>query len=136
MLEPLSYGATFEETVYTVEGIYTYADDGEQRPAEVQFRNGVLAQIIGFNNDNEAGAPCEILPQNGDRFTVTEQWLDLDASGQAALPAQQTGQTLTYNGTPWVWQDLIAAEGNYVVGFIIEDLDGNAYPVYTPIQVE
>ena len=136
MLEPLSYGATFEETVYTVEGIYTYADDGEQRPAEVQFRNGVLAQIIGFNNDNEAGAPREILPQNGDRFTVTEQWLDLDASGQAARPAQQTGQTLTYNGTPWVWQDLIAAEGNYVVGFIIEDLDGNAYPVYTPIQVE
>ncbi len=29
-----------------------------------------------------------------------------------------------------------AAAGVYVVGFIVEDLDGNQYPVYTQVTVE
>ncbi|MCB9140097.1 MAG: hypothetical protein H6642_17280 [Caldilineaceae bacterium] len=136
MLEPESYGAQYEDALYTINGVYTFADDGEQRRAQLRFRNGELEQVFGFNNDDMAGAPSEILPQVGDQFTVIEQWLDLNANGQAATPAQQMGQTLTFNGEPWQWVDLIAAQGNYVVGFIIEDLDGNTYPVYTQIQVE
>jgi hypothetical protein len=136
MLEPESYGATFEDAVYSIGGVYTYADDGEQRLAELRFRNGLLQQVIGFNNDDQAGAPREIIPQPGDQFTVVEQWLDLNANGTAATPAQQLGQTLTFGGSAWEWKDLIAAAGNYVVGFIIEDLDGNTYPVYTSIRVE
>jgi hypothetical protein len=30
---------------------------------------------------------------------------------------------------------LYAAQGDYVVGFIVTDLDGNQYPVYTNITV-
>jgi hypothetical protein len=28
------------------------------------------------------------------------------------------------------------AAGNYVIGFIAEDLDGNQYPVYTQLTVQ
>ena len=33
------------------------------------------------------------------------------------------------------WKDLDAAAGPYVVGFLIEDLDGNVYPVYEEVRV-
>jgi site-specific recombinase XerC len=36
---------------------------------------------------------------------------------------------------PFKWQQLYAAAGDYMVGFIIEDLDGNQYPVYTNVTV-
>jgi hypothetical protein len=31
------------------------------------------------------------------------------------------------------WRELGAARGNYVVGFIVEDLDGNAFEVYEQV---
>ena len=36
----------------------------------------------------------------------------------------------------FVWETLDAAVGEYVVGFVVEDLDGNQYPVYETITVE
>ncbi|MBK8799519.1 MAG: hypothetical protein IPM07_25885, partial [Anaerolineales bacterium] len=82
-LQPESYGATWEESVYSVDGIYTYADDGEQRDARMYLRNGELQQVLGFTGEasadaNAVGAPREIVPQMGDTFTVKEQWMDLD----------------------------------------------------------
>ena len=38
-------------------------------------------------------------------------------------------------GEPFMWVQLYAAAGDYVVGFIAEDLDGNQYPAYAQITV-
>ncbi len=134
MFQPQSYGATWEDAIYTVDGIYTYGD-GEQRSAQLYFRNGALHQVFGFTGEGMTGAPREILPEPGDAFTVLEQWLDLGADG-AATPAAETGPTLTFSDQPFTWVDMNAAAGVYVVGFIVEDLDGNQYPAYTQITVE
>jgi hypothetical protein len=32
--------------------------------------------------------------------------------------------------------ELYAAAGDYVIGFIVEDLDGKQYPIYTQITVQ
>lgn len=136
VFKPESYGESFEEALYTVSGVYTYADDGEQRTAQMLFRNGDLQQVFGFTGQENAGAPREILPQAGDTFTVFEQWLEMDENGRVGNVVLEAGDTITFGDAPITWETLDAAAGEYIVGFIVEDLDGNQYPVFTEITVE
>jgi len=132
---PETYGASQAEAVYTVEGIYTFADGSGSRPARLYFRDQLLRQVLGFYGEGAAGAPREITPKPGDTFTVMEQWLDLDQRGNVVKTAQQKGKTLTFGDQPFKWKELDAAAGEYVVGFVVEDLDGNPQTVFERITV-
>jgi hypothetical protein len=136
LFTPQSYGASFEDALYTVDGIYTYADGGESRYSRLYFSDGLLRQVFGFTGEGGTGAPREIIPQPGDTFTVLEKWMDLDQSGKVIKVATQEGGTLTFGDQMFTWEDLDAAPGNYIVGFAVEDLDGNAYEVYERVTVE
>jgi hypothetical protein len=136
LFTPQNYGATPEETVYTVDGIYTYADEGESRYARLYFSDGVLRQVFGFTGEGGTGAPREIIPQSGDTFTILEKWLDLDQRGKVAQTATQEGGTLTFGDQMFTWEELDASRGAYIVGFIVEDLDGNAYETFGQVSVE
>ena len=61
--------------------------------------------------------------------------MDLDASGQVTQTITQAGTVLTFGDQVFEMTEVYAAEGNYVVGFIVEDLDGSANPVYTQVAV-
>ena len=135
LFTPQSYGAVPEEAIYTVDGIYTYAD-GESRYARLYFSDGVLSQVFGFTGEGGTGAPREIIPQSGDTFTIMEKWMDLDQRGNVSEIAMQEGGTLTFGDQVFFWEELDAAPGEYVVGFIVEDLDGNTYEVYEAVIVE
>ena len=136
LFEPERYGASFEEAVYTVEGIYTYGDGGESRHARLYFRDGLLRQVFGFTDEQGMGAPREIIPHTGDTFTVLERWLDLDDNGRVAEVVTQEGGLLTFRDEPFTWEVLDAAAGDYVVGFIVEDLDGDSYEAYERVRIE
>lgn len=136
LFKPLTYGGSYDQAVYTVDGIYTHLEDGQSQSAQLHFRNGTLEHVYTFTGDETAGAPREILPDAGDKFTVLEQWLDFAEAGGEATPATENGQTITFSDRPFTWVDMDAAAGNYVVGFLVEDLDGKQYPVYTQITVE
>ena len=71
----------------------------------------------------------------GDQFTVLETWQDLDANGSVIGSETQEAGTLTFTDQTFTWVDLDAAAGEYVVGFIVEDFDGNQFPAYTEITV-
>jgi len=133
---PHTYGASFEEAIYTVDGTYTYADGGESRYARLYFNDGVLRQVFGFTAEGGTGAPREIIPQAGDTFTVLEKWLDLDQRGKVVQVAAQEGGTLTFGDQMLTWEELDAAPGEYIVGFVVEDLDGNTHEVYVEVIVE
>lgn len=135
LLNPQEYGATPEETIYAVDGIYTY-QDGEQRAARMTFQDGQMQQVFGFLNPDGTGAVREIIPTAGDTFTVLETWLDLDAQGRVAQRSRQEGSTLTFGSEAFFWEEFDAAPGTYVVGFIVEDLDGNAQQSFTQVTVE
>jgi len=135
VLMPQSFGASAEEAVYTVDGIYTFVDGGESRYARMYFSNGVLQQVFGFTGTEGTGSPREITPSVGDTFTVLDKWMDLDPSGGAVTMASQEGGTLTFGSQPFTWKELNAAPGQYTVGFIVKDLDGNSYETYTAITV-
>ncbi len=136
MLAPQSYGASPDQAVYTVDGTYTYAQDGETRHARLYFSDGVLRQVFGFTGEGGVGAPREIIPQNGDSFTVLQKWMDLDGQGKVVQTATQAGGTLVFGDQMFTWEELDAAAGEYIVGFIVEDLDGNANEVYERVTVE
>ncbi len=136
LFTPESYGRSFQEAVYTVDGLYTYADDTETRYARLYFSDGLLQHVFGFTGEGGTGAPREIVPEPGDRFTVLETWQDLDAQGNVDQVASQEGRTLTFGNQMFEWQDLDAARGEYIVGFVVQDLDGNAYESYANIRVE
>lgn len=135
LLEPLVYGAAPEDTIYSVVGQYTFAD-GEQRDARLYLRDGVLRQVYGFTGGDGTGAPREILPQTGDSFTIFEKWMDLSADGAVENTVYEPGETLTFSDQPFTWLEQFAPAGTFVVGFIVEDLDGNRTPIYTQIEVQ
>ena len=136
MLSPQSYGASPDQAVYTVDGIYTYAQDGESRYARLYFSDGVLRQVFGFTGEGGVGAPREILPQQGDSVTVLEKWMDLDQQGKVVQNVTQEGGTLVFGDQMFTWEELDAAPGDYIVGLIVEDLDGNAHEAYQRVTVE
>jgi hypothetical protein len=135
LFQPLQYGATADEAEYVVEGLYTFAQTGEQRYAQLHFQNERLTQVLGFTSESELGAPRELTPEMGDTFTIYDRWMDVNADGQATNIVKQPGTTLTFGGEPFTWVQLYAAAGDYVMGFIAEDLDGNQYPAYTQVTV-
>jgi hypothetical protein len=135
LLKPQDYGASPEEATYTVDGIYNYAS-GESRNARLYFRNGQLRQVFGFTGDGATGAPREIYPSTGDTFTIIENWMDMDAQGNVVKQSTEEGGTLTFSDQMFTYKELDAAIGEYIVGFIAEDLDGNGYQVYTSVTVE
>jgi hypothetical protein len=136
LFTPATYGRSFEEAVYTVDGLYTYADDGQTRYARLYFSDGTLQHVFGFNGEGATGSPREIVPESGDQFTVLETWQDLNAQGRVQEVVTQEGGTLTFSDQMFTWQDLDAAQGEYIVGFVVEDLDGNAYESYANITVQ
>jgi hypothetical protein len=134
LFEPETYGESFENARYSVDGIYRFAD-GESRPAKLYFRNGLMQSVYGFNTDDGEGSAREIVPQKGDKFTILEQWMDIDSQGKAMEITTEEGETLTFGDDQWSWVDLNAAPGRYIVGFVVEDLDANEFPVYDQVTV-
>ena len=133
-LNPERYGAAPEDAVYTVDGVYTYTTSGEQRKARLYFRDGQLRQVYGFTGEGETGAPREIIPQAGDTFTINQQWLESDANGKYA-PNSLPGETLTFGSQMFTWEELYAAAGDYVLGYVVTDLDGNSKQSFGQVRV-
>jgi hypothetical protein len=136
LFQPQTYGASQENAVYTVEGQYTFANGDAPVNARLYFSDNELKQVYGLSGDASAGAPREIIPQAGDAFTVYNRWLEMGSDGQIAKIVSEPGQTITFGTQIPQWESLYAAAGDYVIGFIVEDLDGNRYPVYTQLTVK
>ena len=74
-----------------VDGLYTFAQTGEQRYAQLHFKNEKLTQVVGFTSETDLGAPREITPEQGDTFTIYEKWMDVNSSGQVGSVVTETG---------------------------------------------
>jgi hypothetical protein len=137
VFEPQQYGASASDAVYSVDGIYTFASSGESLNARINFSNEKMVNIIGITGDGDTGAPHQITPQVGDTFTAFEQWLELDSQGAVQnTAAEQSSTTLTYHGQPFTWETTYAPQGDYILGFIVTDLDGNSQEAFTQVAVQ
>ena len=136
LLNPVSYGASSEQAVYAVEGTYTFSETGETRTAQLLFKDEYLFQVMGFVGSTTAGAASEITPNPGDTFTISYKWLDLDANGAVSKISKSDGDTLTFGSHPFQWKQEWLPSGEYLIGFLVADLDGNVTPVYTTVTVD
>jgi len=136
LFNPQAYGASAEDAIYAVDGIYTFAESGEQRRAQMYLRDGRLFQVFGFQGNETASSPYEISTQAGDTFTLLQRWMELDASGQITQIVLEEGDTLTFGNSAFVWEQVYAPAGDYLVGFMVNDMDGNVVQQYAQIKVE
>jgi len=132
----VSYGASAEQAVYAVDGTYTFSETGETRTAQLLFKDEYLFQVMGFVGNSTAGAASEITPNPGDTFTISYKWMDLDANGKVTKISTTDGDVLTFGSKPFQWKQEWLPSGDYLVGFLVADLDGNVTPVYTTVTVE
>lgn len=143
LLQPQTYGQAPEDAIYAVDGIYTFAT-GERRFAQALFSDEALQQVIVYRDTEEgmptpgtiSGAPWPATPVAGDTFTVLELWYDLDANGQLVNQSYEEGGTLTFGDDLWTYDIFDAPAGDYSIGFIVEDLDGNRVETYADVTVE
>jgi hypothetical protein len=124
--------AYFDPDVYSVYGTYTFADSGKQYDAVIKFDgNGDMQAIYGFT---EQDSLSQITPSEGDTFTITEEWLEFTNSDEGEL-VNYEGGTITYNGTNFTMVPYYGYTGDYVLGVVVEDLDGNRVESYGYITV-
>ncbi len=135
LFKPEDYGRSYDEAIYAVDGMYTFAASGERLRARLLFIDGVMRQAFAFTGESEASAPREITPVAGDSFTLVDEWLDLNSSGQVTGRSLVEGASLTFGSQMFTWETLDAAAGDYVVGFVVEDLDGNQQEALAAITV-
>ena len=76
------------------------------------------------NGQAGAGAPREITPQKGDTFTITEEWLEFDTNPDGEF-VDYDGGTMTFGKKGFEMVPYYAYSGDYTIGFIVEDLNGN-----------
>src|SRR4030042_379587 len=132
LFSPVAYGASAEEAVYTLGGTYTFADSGGQKYAQLLFMDGKLTQVYGYQGSDDTGAPAEITPAEGDTFTILQKWMDLDESGNVTQVVDVLGDTLTFSSdSAFTWSAVYAPAGDYMVGFMVADLDGNTSQSFT-----
>jgi hypothetical protein len=136
LFNPVSYGASADTAVYAVEGTYTFASTGETRKAEMYFMDGRLFQVFGFKGDETASAPTEISTSAGDSFTVWNKWMELDSSGRVTQTVYEEGDTLVFGDSAFAWEQVYAPDGEYLVGFLVSDLDGNITQGFIQVSVE
>lgn len=133
LIQPESYGET---PTYSVDAIYHFANGGRDRYARLFFRDGELVQVLGFTGAEASGvgAPWEIRPTEGDSVTLLAQGINLDPEAEDDSYSREAGE-LIFGETRFFIEETPAPSGNYVVGIIAEDLDGNSYEQYEGLFV-
>ncbi|MBN2004060.1 MAG: hypothetical protein JXA21_11960 [Anaerolineae bacterium] len=133
--EPETYGVTAEEDTYIVYGVYTFVESGNERDAFIRFGgDGVMQSVFGFTGENGDGAPREITPQSGDTFTILEEWYEFDETGGGFVDYE--GATLTFNDEPFEMVPYYGYTGDYVLGILVEDMNGNLYEETVEVTVK
>lgn len=133
LFSPETYG---DDPTYTADGIYRFGDGSPDRYARLYFREGELTEVFGFTGNalTGSGAPREITPQVGDQFAVLEQGEYLGDDAPDKSYSAEVG-TLTFGDQAFYIEETPAPSGNYVVGIMAEDLDGNLVESYEGLFV-
>ena len=100
---------------------YYVPKSGEPVNGDLVFnaRTGRLEQIWAYRKQNQFVAPFEILPRQGDQFTIYDTTLD----GTGRL-AHEEGPTVTFGDHPLTISQMPAEDGEYAVAIRVIDRAG------------
>jgi hypothetical protein len=133
--EPMVYGVSDLDDVYSVRGTFQFKGSSSEIDAVMNFSgDGKMLNIYGFNGEDGKGAPREITPHPGDTFTITEQWLDFDQNPDGEF-VDYLGGTMTFGDQPFEMVPYYAYSGDYTLGVIVTDLNGNSVEEFVEVTV-
>ena len=138
VVNPDKYTTDPIDLMYFVEGWYLYTETGEKIEATMYFNNfgeDLIRNIIV----NPVGAdsvimPRTLKPQPGDQFIMLDTWWTIDNNGQIK-DSYQEGNVLTFVDQPFYFVTGPTDVGEYVVGIMVEDMDGNNTFEFAPLIV-
>ena len=88
------------------------------------------------DSQNGASASWEIAPKPGDTFTIWEEWLEYnDAAGEWDYVYYEGG-TMTFGKQGFTMEPYYAFAGQYMIGIIATDFEGNYTEAFTEVLVE
>jgi len=128
LLEPAEYLSADGETIYAVYGQYT--DALSNAPVDARFYfdasgNFLYAYAFPDNDNNGASNPVEITPQPGDHFTDYVQYYTYDSNNEPIYDYVLSDDVFTWSEQGFSFYSSYPADGEYAVGIIAYDFDGN-----------
>jgi hypothetical protein len=128
---------SYTSPAYRLDGLYTPAGGSTPRRARLSFdRAGHATQVVVYKDPRGRTAPHAGAPKPGDQFTPFVQILT--PPGDMNLTWQVTtglSTPLTWRAQPLCWTTEPPLPGDYLVGLLVQDLDGNLTRQYAPLRV-
>jgi hypothetical protein len=142
VLEPEVYGTKPDEMIFAVKGFYIHANTGRKDSARMYFYNSPdnnrMRNIIGYYGSEEEGIThAEIIPKAGDQFQFVDTWWEFDENGEL-VDTLYEGNTLTFGDQPFQqgWTQEWLIPGEYLIGIMVEDMDGFQNYSFTPYVIQ
>jgi len=135
--QPTVYGSEVAGDIYTVMGTYTFIDTGTSIDAEIDFTGeGEMLSVWGYTSNEQTGVGAwhELTPGPGDTFNITNEYLEFDQDPDGMF-VDYEGGTMTFGENPFTIAPYWAPAGDYVIGFGVEDLDGEVIWEYAYVTV-
>ena len=128
LLEPSEYLSADGKTVYTVYGQYTNALLNTSVDASFFFDadgNFLYAYAYPDTDENGVSTPVEITPQTGDKFTDYIQYYTYDSNDEPIYDYDLSDDVFTWGEQGFSFYTSYPGDGDYAVGIIAYDFDGN-----------
>jgi hypothetical protein len=132
-LLPAGYG----NSEYRLDGLYTPADGAAQRRVRITFDSaGETTDVVAYKEQGGRATPHALRLKQGDQFTPFVQILTQPTNENPAWQVTKGLSTpLTFHGQPLRWAAEPLLPGDYLIGLLVQDLDGGLTRKYAPLTV-
>jgi hypothetical protein len=132
-MTPERYAVEPDAQIWSLEGIYQRGG-GEPFRVKLEFNSqGNLVRKTGFYPESVEGltSPFELLIEDGDTF---EPYVTM-INDKGEIGVGTVNPIMLGGGNQLHWQQIDACPGNYHVGVVVEDFDGNKTRVFTTLSI-
>ena len=132
-LIPAGYGSTD----YQLDGLYTPVDGTDPRRARLTFDSaGEITDVVAYKDQSARSTPHALTFEQGYQFAPFVQILTHPESDDQPWQITKGLSTpLTFNGESFRWDEEVLMPGDYLIGLLVQDLDGAFTRKYIPLTV-
>jgi hypothetical protein len=127
----------YDSAGYWIDGQYTTAEGAASHRARITFDGaGEITDMVAYSERGRTAAPRALTLQQGDQFAPFVQILTPPTDEKPVWKAETGLSTpLTFHGQPFCWVTEPLMPGNYLVGLLVQDLDGGLTRRYSPLTI-
>lgn len=133
-MRPEGYG----QASYQLEGLYNRAGSDSRRRARLKFGSaGEVSSMLIYKERGGRSAPHALTISSGDQFSPFVQILTCSSSEKPVWQVTRGISTaLTWREAGFRWTEETPMPGEYLLGLVIQDLDGARTRQYAPFTLE